>query len=100
MANISQGHYCNSKSFTKASIALHNFLQVTELSAYWPAGFLDAEDRNGNVVEGTWREEPAAQGLEHIRHMGSNQHSQTAATIRVNSRSSERVICILASWIS
>ena len=69
-------------SFTKAAIALHNFLQVTELSAYCPTGFLDAEDGNGNVVEGTWREEPAAQGLEHIRRMGSNRHSQTTATIR------------------
>ena len=68
--------------FTKAAIALHNFLQVTECSVYCPTGFIDSEDRNGNIVEGAGREEPAAQGLEPVGRMGSNWYSQTAAGIR------------------
>ena len=55
---------------------------MTECSVYCPTGFIDTEDGNGNIVEGAWREEPAAQGLEIVGCMGSNRYSQTAAGIR------------------
>ena len=38
--------------FTKAAIALHNFLRTTELTVYCPTGFIDAEDGAGNLIEG------------------------------------------------
>ena len=37
--------------FTKAAIALHNFLRTTESTVYCPAGFIDAEDGAGNLIE-------------------------------------------------
>ena len=49
---------------------------------YCPTEFIDSDDRNGDIVEGAWREEPVAQGLEPVGRMGSNRHSQTAAGIR------------------
>ena len=35
-------------TYTKAAVALHNFLRTTESSVYCPPGFLDAEDGLGN----------------------------------------------------
>lgn len=43
--------------FTKAAIALHNFLRVKESSAYCPAGFTDSENADRNVVRGAWRDD-------------------------------------------
>ena len=40
--------------YTKASIALHNFLRTTESSVYCPPGFIDSEDADGNVICGSW----------------------------------------------
>ena len=40
--------------YTKAAIALHNFLRTTESSIYYPVGFIDAEDGTGNVINGAW----------------------------------------------
>ena len=42
-------------TYTKAAIALHNYLQTTESSVYCPPGFTDGEDGEGNVIEGAWR---------------------------------------------
>ena len=69
-------------SYTKAAIALHNLLRSTESSCYCPAGFADSEDSDGNVTEGTWREDSTPQGLERLGRVGSNYHSPSAATTR------------------
>ena len=60
--------------FTKAAIALHNFLRTTESSVYCPPGFIDGEDGEGNVITGNWRrdEETGSGGLEPIRRVGGN----------------------------
>ena len=68
-------------TYTKAAIALHNFLRKTE-STYCPVGFVDSEDNDGNISEGAWREESTAQGLGPIHRLGSNRHSSAAASIR------------------
>ena len=39
----------------KASLCLHNYLQLTYNAHYIPAGFVDAEDTTGNIVPGNWR---------------------------------------------
>ena len=41
--------------YTKAAIALHNFLRTTESSVYCPPGFIDGENGGGNVVLGNRR---------------------------------------------
>ena len=43
--------------YTKAAIALHNYLRTTESSVYCPPGFIDGEDGTGNVIPGNWRDE-------------------------------------------
>ena len=68
-------------AYTKAAIALHNFLRKTG-STYCPVGFVDFEDNNGNISEGAWCEEATAQGLGPIHILGSIRHSSTAASIR------------------
>ena len=42
-------------TYTKATIALHNYLRTTESSVYSPPGFVDGEDGVGNMMEGSWR---------------------------------------------
>jgi len=44
-------------SIVLASIALHNFLRSKAADRYIPSGSIDADNRNGNVVEGSWRQE-------------------------------------------
>ena len=68
--------------YTKAAIALHNFLRTTESSVYCPLAFLDAEDGDGNVVLGQRQEEGAPLVLKPIHSLGGNQHSVTAAAVR------------------
>ena len=41
--------------YTKAAIALRNYLGTTESSVYCPPGFTDGEDGEGNVIDGAWR---------------------------------------------
>ena len=61
---------------------LHNFLRTCESSVYCPPGFTDAEDNDGNVIGGTWRQDPSPQGLQGIHSTGSNNHSLNAARVR------------------
>lgn len=61
--------------YTKAAIALHNFLRTTESTVYCPPGFTDGEDGEGNVLEGTWRrDEEQSTGLEPVSRTGSNRY--------------------------
>ena len=43
-------------TYTRAAIALNNFLRTTESSVYCPPGFVDREDGLGNVIR-DWRDE-------------------------------------------
>uniref|UniRef100_A0A1X7V7X1 DDE Tnp4 domain-containing protein n=1 Tax=Amphimedon queenslandica TaxID=400682 RepID=A0A1X7V7X1_AMPQE len=59
--------------YTKATIALHNFLRTTESFVYCPNGFIDAEDGAGNVINGTWRDDSSiVSGLESIGQIRGN----------------------------
>lgn len=58
--------------YTKAAIALHNFLRTTESSIYCPPGFIDSEDGMGNIVAGSWRDEVQTTGLDPVPRVGSN----------------------------
>ena len=69
--------------FTKASIALHNYLRTTESSVYCPRGFTDGEDGAGNILEGAWRSETSNDdGLQRVGQMGGNRYGRSAAEIR------------------
>ena len=69
--------------YTKAAIALHNFLRSTEPSIYCPSGFTDSEDVDGNIVNGSWRDEWCSNTcLQPVHQTGSNRHSLSAANVR------------------
>jgi len=53
----------NVVKFTKAAIALHNFLRTEESAVYCPPGFVDGEDGSGNVIPGSWRDSGDTSGL-------------------------------------
>ena len=57
--------------YTKAAIALHNFLRTEESSTYCPPGFVDAEDGTGNAISGSWRhsDQDPSTGLTSISHL-------------------------------
>ena len=58
--------------FTKAAIALHNYLRSEEGAIYCPPGFVDGEDGSGNVIHGTWREEELPGGFQPIGSVAGN----------------------------
>ena len=45
----------NVVKFTKAAMALHNYLRTEEGAIYCPSGYVDEEDGRGNIVPGAWR---------------------------------------------
>lgn len=59
-------------AYTKAAIALHNYLRVTESSTYCPPGFVDGEDGAGNVLRGSWRDDGVCDGLTSLGQVGGN----------------------------
>ena len=76
-------------AYTKAAIALHNYLRTVESAVYCPPGFTDSEDGDRNVVSGSWREEvdDASGGLSPLGPAGSNRYSRSAAALRDSFRS-------------
>ena len=75
-------------SITKAACSLHNYLKISEARSnttsnrpYCPPGYIDHEDRNGNLIPGDWRL-AAADGIRGIARVGSNTHSRPAAEMR------------------
>ena len=69
-------------TYTKAAVALHNFLHTTESSVYFPPGFLDSEDGCSNLVNGSWRKEGSTHALVPLRQPGSNHCSATAYAVK------------------
>ena len=68
--------------FTKAAVALHNFLHTTESSVYCPLGYVDAEDGCGSVTQGSWKQDTSPAGLQHLHQLGGNQYTTSAYSIR------------------
>ena len=62
----------NVVSFAKAAIALHNFLQCTECSVYCSPGYVNGEYGEGNVMNGSWREEESFSSMLPVAMTSSN----------------------------
>lgn len=62
----------NVVKFTKAAIALHNYLRTEESAVYCPPGFVDGEDGSGNLIPGLWRDGEDPSGLVRIGRVSSN----------------------------
>ena len=41
----------------KATVCLHNYLQLTKNANYIPTEFVNSEDDNGAIIPGDWRNE-------------------------------------------
>eukprot|EP00795_Rhopilema_esculentum_P005709 gene5709-10959_t len=50
-----RGTVANAEKYTLACLALHNYLRLTENAYYSPSGFMDSEDKDGNIIPGEWR---------------------------------------------
>ena len=62
-------------TYTKAAIALHNYLRTTESSVYCPPGFTDWEDGECNVIEDAWRtDDEQSTGMGHVACTSSNRY--------------------------
>lgn len=45
----------NVENYTLACLTLHNYLRLTDNAYYSAGGFIDSEDKNGNLLPGEWR---------------------------------------------
>ena len=74
---------------TKAACSLHNYMKISEARnttsnrPYCPPGYIDHEDRDGNLIPGDCQQE-AVDGIRDIQRVGSNTHSRSAAELRDN----------------
>ena len=73
---------------TQAACALHNYLKISEarnpasMKPYCPPGYLDHEDRQGNLLYGDWRHHDNSSGLQPVSRIGSNRYSRPAGEVR------------------
>lgn len=58
--------------YTKAVVALHNYLRAEESSVYCPSGFADEQDGHDNIVPGTWQSEGSPTGLSSLGSVSGN----------------------------
>ena len=66
-----------------ATLALHNFLRSTNSSRYIPPGSVDSEDQDGEVRQGSWRnEELISSGMVSISNSRKGRQSVKAEDIR------------------
>ena len=72
---------------TEAACALHNYLKISEAQCppaarhYCPPGYVDQEDREGNIIPGDWRSHDDNQ-LSSIHQIGGNRYSSSAKQLR------------------
>ena len=45
----------NAESYVLATIALHNYLRLTDNAVYTPVGFVDLQASSGEIRPGEWR---------------------------------------------
>ena len=52
------------QSLVMAALVLHNYLRrSSSRNTYCPTGLVDSEDRNGDVIHGTWRQDSTAESF-------------------------------------
>ena len=76
----------------KATIALHNYLLLTENACYIPSGFVDCWSANGELISGKWRgevhtDDPALREL----------HRQGSANYRYSAKETREQLCRLVN---
>ena len=81
-----QGTVNNVEKYTLSCLALHNYLRLTENAYYSPSGFIDSEDKNGNIIPGEWRQQrPTGEqhgGLRELRPVRGSRSRNDAVLTR------------------
>ena len=81
-----RGTVNNVEKYTLACLALHNYLRLTENAYYSPSGFIDSEDKDGNIIPGEWRQqrpnEEQCGGLRELRPVRGSRARNDAVLMR------------------
>ena len=72
----------NAKSYILATLALHNYLRLTDNATYTPKGFIDSEDSTVNVTAGKWRKNADGNGLVNLPNVRGSRYSEGALSMR------------------
>ena len=72
----------NAESYVLATLALHNYLRLTDIATYTPKGFVDSEDSTGNITVGKWRKNEDANELVNLPNVRGSRYSQDALSMR------------------
>ena len=72
----------NAESYVLATLALYNYLRLTDIATYTPKGFVDSEDSTGNVTVGKWRKNEDANELVSLPNVRGSRYSQDALSMR------------------
>lgn len=67
---------------TKATCVLHNFLLARSTKSYAPKGYADSFEKDGTLVGGYWRNEPAPSTLQPLQPAEGRDRLLTANNIR------------------
>ena len=65
-----------------ASLSLHNLLRERSRDNYTPPGFTDEIQMDGNICNGTWRDEASSEFLCPLEAIKQNWYSKNALEIR------------------
>ena len=66
----------NAESYVLATLALHNYLRLTDIATYTPKGFVDSENSTGNVTAGKWHKNADAYGLVNLPNIRGSRYSE------------------------
>ena len=71
------------ENITRATVCLHNYLQLTDNAAYIPERFIDSEDSNGKIIQGDWREVVKNErGMKNLGRVAGNRYKFNASKVR------------------
>ena len=71
----------NAESYVLVTLALHNYLRLTDNATYTPKGFVDSEDSTGNVTVGKWRKNADANGQVNLPNVRGSRYSEDALSM-------------------
>ena len=69
-------------TITLAAVVLHNILREKSREYYTPAGFLDSEDENGNLIDGSWQCDNCVDFIRSLGKSKSNHPSKKSEAVR------------------
>lgn len=73
------------EAVTKAAVCLHNYLRQTNSASYCPTGFVDREDKSGDIKPGEWRQivrSDSSAGLRDIAPQRGRRYPNSAIEVR------------------